>query len=104
MTTLDSIIPPILDRRIGCREGLSQVSLGLPRGRFQLGERGWPARAPMESFKAQWAGVLSPSLATCPNRATRREEMRSEMCRRPVLSVIIAFLILSCHLTPKIRR
>src|ERR1044072_3400058 len=55
----------------------------------------------MESFKAQWAGVLSPSFATCPNRATRREEMRSEMCGRPVLSVIIVFLILSCHLTPR---
>src|ERR1051325_7172497 len=104
MTTLDSTIPPILDQHIGLWKGCEPSVPGAPHERFQLGEGGWPVRDPMESFRTQWAGVFSPSHATCPNRTTRREQMRSEMCGRPVLSVIIVFLILSCHLTPKIRR
>ena len=85
------------------RNGLSQVSRGLPRGRFQLGDGGWPVRAPTAIFRARWAGTQSGSLTTCPNSAVRRDSMMSVMSGKPERSLITTFRTLSCHLTPSIR-
>jgi hypothetical protein len=88
----------------GRMSGLTQVSRGLPRGRLHDGEGGLPERTSMASLRARWAGVLSSSLATWPNREERRELMILAMGGCPVIWRIVSFLTMSNHLMPRMRR
>ena len=88
-----------------CIRGFIHVSRGLLAGAsLHEGERQRPLRSWTGGPQSLWfAGTSSVSLATCPKRASRRLFIGTEIGGRPVLSEMVTFLTISCHLTPSMR-
>ena len=83
-------------------------SVHLVRGRpgelFHEGSGGLPTDSSTWRSMAWCAGVLSGSLATCPNMALRPLVIRLDTGARPVRKETSELRTKSCHLIPRILR
>ena len=71
---------------------------GRPGGRFHVGSGGRPTDSSTWRSMAWCAGVLSGSLATCPNMALRHLVIRSDTGARPVRKETSELRTKSCYL------